>query len=40
MNEKRDELGVTLGLDGYIYAIGGFGGNSIKIIQNKIINQN
>lgn len=26
MLEKRDELGVVLGLDGNIYAIGGFGG--------------
>lgn len=28
MLEKRDELGVALGFDGKIYAIGGFGGDS------------
>lgn len=27
MNNKRDELAVTLGEDNKIYAIGGFGGN-------------
>lgn len=27
MIERRDELGVTLGLDGKIYAVGGFNGN-------------
>lgn len=28
MLEKRDELAVTQGLDGKIYAIGGFGGDT------------
>lgn len=43
MNERRDELGVALGLDYCIYAIGGFGGISttilyIKIIDNQCLN--
>lgn len=33
MNERRDELGVTLGLDGKIYAIGGFGGSKNSCLQ-------
>lgn len=29
MNERREEFGITMGLDNCIYAVGGFGGLSI-----------
>lgn len=35
MHDKRDELGLVVGFDGHVYAIGGFGGVGIEFNNTK-----